>query len=216
MRTNQTPDVIAMHASQDRPNERFLLWVDGVGGYLVCLGERVTIGQAGCSSDVDIPIQADISRCHARLRRDGEGYLLEAFRPAWVDGRPVEHVAVIGSDSRIRLGQSVRLRVRRPHALSGTIRVDLESRHRIDPTSDGVILLADTCVLGPRRHAHVVCRDWSREVLLYRHEEELFCRLAGEFTVDGVPARERAAISTSSRVVGDDFAFSLEPLRRAT
>src|SRR5205085_5928373 len=27
------------------PPKRFLLWIDGVGGYLVCLGARITFGQ---------------------------------------------------------------------------------------------------------------------------------------------------------------------------
>src|SRR5262249_58334744 len=42
--------------------KRFLLWVDGVGGYLVCLSNRVTFGQATGDAPVDVPLFADVSR----------------------------------------------------------------------------------------------------------------------------------------------------------
>src|SRR6185436_19059712 len=39
---------------------RFLLWIDAVGGYLVCLSDEVIIGQAFPGSQADLAIQADI------------------------------------------------------------------------------------------------------------------------------------------------------------
>src|SRR5262249_16929341 len=57
---------------------RFFLWIDGVGGYLVCQGNRLTFGQAGLDARVDVPLVADVSRLHATVSRDAEGYLLEA------------------------------------------------------------------------------------------------------------------------------------------
>src|SRR5262249_47027345 len=82
---------------------RFLLWIDGVGGYLVCLGTRVTIGQATPDAYVDIPLFADVSRVHAALMRDTEGYLLEATRTLQVNGQTVAK-ALLESGDRITLG----------------------------------------------------------------------------------------------------------------
>ena len=56
-------------------SERFMLWIDAVGGYWVCLGETITIGQPDRRPVADVPILGDLSSCHARLRRDGEGFL---------------------------------------------------------------------------------------------------------------------------------------------
>src|SRR5262249_46829500 len=94
------PETIAVVPRRERPaspepapqgsDQRFLLWVDGVGGYLVCLGNRVTIGQATPDAYVDVPLYADVSRLHAVLTRDAEGYLLEATRPLQVNSQPVE------------------------------------------------------------------------------------------------------------------------------
>ena len=60
------------------PPSQYLLWIDGVGGFLVCLSHRVTLGQANPESAVDIPLLADVSRHHATIQRDPEGCFLEA------------------------------------------------------------------------------------------------------------------------------------------
>src|SRR5262245_27153102 len=75
----------------DRVNAapRFLLWIDGVGGYLICLGNRIALGQATPEANVDVPLFADVSRFHATLTRDAEGYLLEAARTVRVNNQEV-------------------------------------------------------------------------------------------------------------------------------
>ncbi len=82
------PEPPAQAAPPSSP-DRFLLWIDGVGGYLVCMGTRVNFGQAVPGSPVDVPLVADVSRMHATLSRDGEGYVLEAVRALQVNGKPV-------------------------------------------------------------------------------------------------------------------------------
>ena len=195
-----------------RHSERFMLWVDAVGGYWVCLGDEVVLGQPQQRGTVDVPILGDLSGRHARIRRDGEGYLIEALREVRIDDRPVRDVGWLSDGSRIQLGQSVRLAFRRPHALSGTARLDFVSRHRTQPSADAVLLMADSCILGPKHHCHVVCRDWTQEVILCRHEDELYCRTPGLFEIDGITCRERGRITTSSRVEGEGFSFNLEAI----
>jgi hypothetical protein len=197
-----------------RQADTLMLWVDSVGGYWVCLADVVTLGQPGPGPAVDVPILADISARHAKIRRDGEGYLLESLRNSQVDGRPVPQVAWLQHGSRIELGNSVRLTFRRPHALSGTARLDYLSSHRTLPTSDAVLLMADSLVLGPKPHSHVVCRNWTSEVILYRHDDALFCRSAGGLSIDGVAYKDRGPLERHSRVEGDGFSFSLESIDR--
>jgi hypothetical protein len=199
----------------DRPlptrSERFLLWVDAVGGYWICLGDEVVLGQP-LSHSTDVPILADLSARHARIRRDGEGYLIEAFRDVYVDGRRVSQVALLSDGNRIQLGSNVRLVYRRPHALSATARLDFASHHRTQPSVDAILLMADACVLGPSPHSHVVCRDWPHEVVIYRCENQLYCRTRGKIEIDGVPHKDRGMIGLDSRIVGEYFAMRLERL----
>jgi hypothetical protein len=191
--------------------QRFLLWVDGVGGYLVCLGDRVSLGQPA-GWHVDVPIMADLSRLHAWIERDGEGYSLRAVRPASVNGHTVREKAVLGAESEIMLGHGVRLQFRRPSPLSTTARLELASPHRLSLPADAVILMAETLIIGSNAGAHVIGSEWKRDVLLYRQGEELWCRTAGDFVVDSQTVCERARVGLSSRVRGEGFSLALEPL----
>ena len=188
-----------------------MLWVDAVGGYWVCLGDELIVGQPG---GADIPILADISSRHACIRRDGEGYLIDAFREVRVGGRKVQATELLADGCRIEIGRGVTLQIRRPHPLSLTARLDFLSRHRTQPPADAVLLLADSCVLGPKPQSHVVCRDWTREVILFRHDAELYCHTAGRFEIDGVACRNRGRLQANSRVSGEGFSFTLEPVER--
>ena len=202
----------------DSPNARradsFMLWVDAVGGFWVCLADEVTLGQPVRNGWVDIPILADISSRHARIRRDGEGYLIEAIREVRLEGRRIDKLASLGHGNRIVLGDRVRLVFRRPHALSATARLDFESHHRTHPSADAVLLMADSCILGPSPHSHIVCADWPREVVLYRHDEELYCRTTGYWEVDGVRCKGRGRITRNSRVEGEGFSLKLDEIRQ--
>src|SRR5438132_1009948 len=85
-----------------------LLWVDGVGGFLVLRGTMASLGPGFCEPLPDVPILADISRNHATIRRDGEGYWLSADRPTTVNLAPVQR-ALLRSGDRITLGTSCQL-----------------------------------------------------------------------------------------------------------
>jgi hypothetical protein len=77
---------------------------------------------------------------------------------------------------------------------------------------DAIILMAESCVLGPKWQNHVVCRDWKGDVVLYRQEDKLFCRAMESLEIDGKLHDGRGPLGPHSRVVGDDFSLSLELL----
>jgi hypothetical protein len=189
----------------------FVLWIDAVGSYWVCPGDVVTLGRPG-GGGADVPILGDLALRHARIRRDGEGYLIEAVRDVKVDGRAVRPAAPLSDGSRIQLGAGVQLKFRRPHALSGTARLEFASPHHTQPTVNALLLMADLCILGPKPHSHVVCRPWPREVLLFRHDETMYCRTSGTFEIDGRTCRDRGRITLNSHVAGDGFSFKLEEI----
>lgn len=196
---------------------RFVLWVDEVGGFLVCLADRAQIGQAVPNTTVDIALWADISRHQATIVRDSDGYLLEPVRETQLNGRELAAPASLANDAVIQLGSphsnsSVKLRFRRPHALCGSARLDIVSRHHSQPAVQGIVLMADACILGPSASNHVVCRNWPKDVVLFRQGKELFCRAESRLIVDGTSHQGRARLSFKSRVEGEGGSFSLEPL----
>ncbi len=172
--TISRPSLTSAPASE--AGARFLLWVDGVGGYLVCESEEVRLGQPVPEHQVEVPIVGDLSHNHAVIRRAGEGFLITPRRPTKVNGREIRQATSLADGAMIELGEGVRLRFRKPHPLSGTARLEVVSQHRTQPPVDAVLLMADSCVLGPGRACHVVCRELQGDVVLFRHNGQLFCR----------------------------------------
>jgi tetratricopeptide (TPR) repeat protein len=194
-----------------RKAPRFMLWIDAVGGYLVCLGDEISVGQAHPSSQVDVPIQADISRRHIKLRRVGEGYVVEPIGPnVTLADKPLIGPALLSDGDEIGLGGTVRLRFRKPHVLSASARLELVSPHRTHPYADGVLLMAESCVLGPKWQNHVVCRDWGGDVVLYRQDDRIFCRAMESIEIDGKLHDGRGPVRPGSQVLGTDFSMTLE------
>jgi hypothetical protein len=192
------------------PGSSLLLWVDAVGGFLVCGGDRIVLGQAVPSAGVDVPIQADVSRRHLTIHRDEEGYVAAAAARTEVDGQQVHGAANLRDGSIIQLSSRVRLQFRQPHPLSATARLNLVSHHRTQPAVDGIILMADTLILGPSANCHIVSRHLAQEVVLFRRDQQWTCRTEGEIEVNGDKWHTEAQIGPGSTVIGRDFSFTLE------
>ena len=204
---------------------RFLLWVDGVGGYLVCTGNRVTFGQAAAGGGpVDVPLFAEVSRVHAEVSRDGEGYLVEAGRSAAGPGATAAPRAVRVNDAeaaravlapgdRLTLGPTCQFVFTRPVGASGTACLKLTSGHRLTQLVEGVLLMANELILGPGPDAHVVIPGATGRVLLYRSRDGLGVRVPdGRFRVNDRPAADRAPLPLPAGVETETLTFSVEPV----
>jgi hypothetical protein len=197
------------------PPPRFVLWVDGVGGFLICLNSRVALGQATGDANVDVPLYADVSRLHAHLTRDEEGYVLEAGRAVQVNSQPTQR-SLLAHGDRITLGASCQLMFQQNVPVSTSARLDLVSGHRLPLALDAVLLMADTLVLGPGPQTHVCVPSLTQTLLLYRHGSGLGLRHAGPFRVDGQSVQERGALPAQATVQGENFALAVEPMGRTT
>ncbi len=202
-------------AAQGNAPRQFSLWVDGVGGYLVCMDDEVVLGQASPENltgpqRVHVAIRGDLSRRHAIIHRRGEAYTLEPLAPVRINGRPVQSCTLLSDRAEIVLGESTRLRFRQPHPLSATARLEFLSRHRSQPYSDAVLLMGESCVLGPGERSHVVCRDWPQDLVLYREGHALGCRTGQPIEIDGRTCNGHGRVTRTSRIVGDNFSVTLE------
>jgi FHA domain len=198
-------------AGNEHPR-RALLWIDAVGGFLVCLDDAIVLGQPSPGDKIAVPILADLSRRHAVIRRESGAYVLEPLQRTLVDGREITAPFVLSDNQLIQLGDNVRVRFARPHALSATARLTIESHHKSQPSADSILLMADSCVLGPNRHCHVRCRDWQRDLVVFRQDDQLYCRASEPLTIDGVAASGESEIHSGVRVEGEDFSFAWETI----
>lgn len=191
------------------PPDRFLIWIDGVGGYLVCLANKVTLGQVTGDASADIGLYADISRGHAALQRDGGTYLVEASRPLQVNGQMTEK-GLLQAGDRVTLGTSCQLLFTQPVPISATARLDLASGHRLALAVDAVLLMADTLILGGGSQVHISLPELPKSAVLFRNKNAIGLKYEGSFLVDGQKCQDRATLGSNSRVVLDEYTFAIE------
>ena len=188
------------------------MWIDAVGGYLVCLSHEVTIGQAVPMSGVDLPILGDLSRRHALIRRESDQYVIQPHASVAIAGEAIEQSTLLSDGDRIDLGSCVQMLFRLPHPLSSTARLEVVSNHRTQPVTDSILLMSNSCVLGPSNQNHVVCRQWEQDVVLYRHGNEYRCRSDRSIEIDGKVCEKQGSFQMGSCIRGLDFCLSLEAI----
>jgi tetratricopeptide (TPR) repeat protein len=192
--------------------KRQLLWIDGVGGYLFCSSDEHLIGAPSGGPSVSIPIVGDISRRAAAIHRRESDFLLQPIGDVRLNGHRLTRAQLLRDGDLIQLGHQVQLRVAKPHPLSGTLRLDLVSRHRTEPSCDGVILMADTCVLSAASNAHIPCPQWSHELVVFRRDDQLLLRSSVPLSADGQAVGERTIVPAEGRLEGESFALTFEAL----
>jgi hypothetical protein len=193
----------------EAPGPRFFLWIDGVGGYLVCLSPHLTLGQAGPQSRVDIPLIADLSRLHLSIHRDAEGYSLDAIRPVLVNGNSVSRSPLQDNDV-LTLGRGCRLRFRLPVVGNNTARLDILSGHRLPAGLDGVVCMAETVLLSDSQ-GHVALESGGETAILFRHKEGLGLRYEHPFQLNGQREQGRVLLPAKAVVIAEQFSFAIEP-----
>lgn len=187
-----------------------ILWIDGVGGYLLIDRDQVLIGQATAGCLVDIGIVGDLSRQAAVIRRSHADYLIEPMQETFLDGVLITQPQLLRSGAQMQWGSRVKLQLIKPHPLSSTARLNLTSHHRFQPRVDGVLLLADSCILGPGPNCHVHCPQWGQDLLMFSHAGQWYFRTMGEVEVDGQTQQGQIPIRAGMRMRGLDFSLSVE------
>lgn len=191
--------------------DRYMLWIDGVGAWQLCVGSEFLIGgPAREEPSADICLMANLSRRHATLKRIGEDWFIHPHQTTVVSGRSVSGPALLRNGDAICLAERVRLGFRIPSVLAGSAVVDFESHHRPAHSVNGIILMTDSVLLGPRKDYHVCCSEWADLIVLYHQDRQLRCRSKMSLTVDGERVRDWAVVGDGSIVAGEDFRFRIE------
>ncbi len=188
-----------------------ILWIDGVGGYLLIDRNEVSLGQAIAGSSVDVGIVGDLRRQAAVIRRLGSDYLLQPLQPdTRLNGESVDRAQLLTGDDVIQFGQRMRLQFSKPNPLSATARLKLPGHGRFQPHVDAVLLLADSCILGPGPGSHVICPEWSSDLLLIRRGQGWVFRALEKVEVNGRSVQGQIEMVAGLRMRGDNFSLSIE------
>lgn len=188
----------------------FMLWIDGVGGFLVCTNPLVTVGRAIPNCEIDIPVQGDLRRRHLQLKRVGGRFLVRDLNRAESNSKDLEHWDLLNDGQAIDLQHGVGLRFSQTHPLGNSARLEFTSRHRTEPWSDAILLMGDALVLGADKSSHIVCGDWTQKLVIFRKGDEIYLRAAGTLDVNGSSHIGDVLLQDKVRIVGDEFAISCE------
>ncbi len=196
----------------------YLLWIDGVGTYLVYLPETLRIGgpgETGVASSLssqwaDLALLANLSRHHASISRSGENYFLEALAPVFYNQRAVNDRVLLSDQAALRLNTDAVLTFRQPTALSASACLEFTSHHQPQQRLDGVVLMAETCLLGASSENHVVCPHWPGTVVLYRQGNQVLCRSRLAIDVNGMSVSQGTVLTPGSLVTGPEIRFRWE------
>lgn len=196
----------------DRCNSH-MLWIDGVGAWQLCVGHSFVIGAPSFEDDsADIALLANVSRRHATLSHQNQHWSLQAHQPTSISGRTVAKQRSLKSGDQICLAERVCLGFRIPSVLSSSAVIDFESDHRPSHSVDGIILMSDHCLLGPRKDHHICCSHWPDLVVLFHQQGQLKCRSKAALKVDGRLIGDSAVLEHGSVVSGEDLRFRVEQL----
>lgn len=193
---------------------RHLLWIDGVGAFLVCLGDRVSIGGPALNDEgADVSLLAGLSRTHATILRMDESYLLEPHSQTSISGRMVLERTLLPDDTEFCLGENVRLKLRVPSVLSGSACLEFVSHHRPHSSVDGIVLMQDSCLIGPGTDHHIQCPNWEHSIVLFLREGEIWCKSPVPLNVEGEPLVGTGRVPGGAVVTGNEIRFRIESVQ---
>ena len=200
--------------SQANSMSSFMLWLDGVGGYLVCTTPQVTIGRAVEQAGVEIALQADIRRRHLQIQRFGNRYLARPLGGYGTGQAGSDDAVVLQSGQTIPMGGGVESRFTVPHPLGGSARIEFTSRHRTEPWSDAVLLMGDALLIGRSDAHHIRAPGITEEIMVFRQGDEILLRSPGPHEVDGNTGHGDVVLQDGMRICGPGFSITVEQIFR--
>lgn len=199
------------------PAARWVLWIDGVGAFLVLLAEEVLVGRMNSTTnppfdEADISLMGNLSRRHLTLRRAGEDYVVEPFARTSLQGRVINGSTLLPSPCELLLNDSVRLKFELCSPLSASARLEVLSNHRGRWPINGIVLMAETCLLGAGPENHIRCPQWSSQLVLVRRDGGLAVKSRGAMTINDSPCSGWVSLSHNQTVAGEGFRMRLEEI----
>jgi hypothetical protein len=154
---------------------RSILMLDGACAALILTQDVVRFGRQSHSASVDVPLPADVQAHHADIYRQGEDYFLVAHGATSVNQKRVTRELLRDGD-RIKFADRAKFVFRRPSRRSGTAVLTIAGHARLANDVSEVVLLADTCLIGPNGRAHLQTPESDTRLVLSVAGTELSVR----------------------------------------
>jgi hypothetical protein len=151
------------------------LWIDGVGGYGIWGIASIELGRT-VDPHAGISIQGDLPGRSVRIERSGEEWMVSPIAEVSKNRVKVDSKTLIQHGDRIKLGEQVELLFEQVNPWSTTAMLRILSRHRWADPVDGILLVGQTCLLGPNPGSNIQCLDWNQSIVMFRKENAWMIR----------------------------------------
>jgi hypothetical protein len=190
-----------------------MLWIDGVGAWLLCCGTSIDIGGPSQADDAaDLRLMGPLSRRHATFQYIDDAWFLNPHQPCCVGKTRLSAPRCLYHNDQIILGEKVQLRFQRPSVLSASAVLQLESFHQPAQSVQGILLVVDSILLGSRADHHVHCADWPERLILLRRDGRFYCRSEMSLQLNQQPLTSDQELGDGAIVSGTDLCFRLQKL----
>ncbi|MBN1441739.1 MAG: hypothetical protein JXA90_03470 [Planctomycetes bacterium] len=193
--------------------DRCILWVDGVGSYLLLRSLSVTIGRAGSSAQPDVALPADLEGVHAQILRVDHDYFLVSRGETRINGKKVERHLLADGDA-IALGPRCRLTFRLPSRLSSTAILELGAGLRLAGDVRRIILIDGHLIFGPADGSHVAIPRLAERIVLSSGPEGFRCRAPVPLVIDGKVRGKDESVPAGAHVEAGPVTFTLTEATR--
>ncbi len=190
-------------------NRRLVLWVDGVGTYLILPRSRISLGRTGSSARPDIALPSELEGFHAEVSRLEDDYFIApAQGEVQVNGRTVDRHLLSHGDA-IDLGNRCRIKFLLPTPMSSSAVLNLRRGLRVQGGAKDVILFDENIVLGPGERSHVRTRSGGKPIVLMARDGQLTCRAEEPIEVDGVVRGQEVPVTEGSQLRVGELSFTV-------
>lgn len=182
---------------------RYRLWVDGCGGFLLVVGDRVTLGRGENASPLvkspaprhcDVGVIGDWPRFVGTIDRRGGDYF-------WTSADTASST-LLSANQPLPATGSVSIDLRLPSPLSASSVMTITGPHRFADHVDAVVLVDQTIVVGSGTDCHVRVRQAAERSVLIHAD--------GKWFVKHGAAGARQPIQLSQSISAGDFTMTLE------
>jgi hypothetical protein len=189
--------------------DRHVLWIDGVGTYVLLAADRVSLGRAGSSARPDVAFPCDLAGHHVEIvRTEGDYFIVTGQGTVKVNGQVSER-KLLESNDTIDLSARCRFRFRLPTALSTTAVLTLRGGQRLDGGANEVLLVDEHFLLGAKDNCHVRVSGCDEPVVLRLKNGQFFCRAKETLSVDGKLMGTETTVPPGSSVQVGELTFTI-------
>lgn len=178
---------------------KFVLQIDGVGGFLVLRDRVITAGAISSSARPVLGLLAEPNVPVATIERADEDYFVRSQKPIYINDRPVTERLLADSD-RIALSAKCRMKFYVPNAASTTAVLELDGARLARPDIHRIILMDRDILIGPGFNNHIRAERASNTVTLFIQNGKLCCRAKERVMVDGRVLDSRAGLAMDAPI----------------